>query len=162
MPKRRSGRDNGGESRVLFRFPGLHKDVVKAVSGEMASPRFHGRGSNQTPNREYSTHVMGRFECKNSACSSGGWASKKIAIVIKGFPDNGYNAEVYNQRCKFCDKLGTLILDKESYVERVAYRIKRWAGVEVEHPHYGPKKGLPHESAHCEGCKRGVCRETSG
>jgi hypothetical protein len=38
------------------------------------------------------------------------------------------------------------ILD-DSYVERVAYRLKKWCGVELERPEF------------CEGCKAGHCGE---
>ena len=48
----------------------------------------------------------------------------------------------------------------ESYAERVAYRLKKWCGVEVEPPHYNPEpKGPPHEIELCEGCKDGHCAE---
>lgn len=44
-------------------------------------------------------------------------------------------------------------------MDRVAYRLKRWAGVWAERPEYSEKKGLPHKSSLCEGCKIGVCKE---
>ncbi|EDU41522.1 conserved hypothetical protein [Pyrenophora tritici-repentis Pt-1C-BFP] len=37
-------------------------------------------------------------------------------------------------------------MDEELYVDRVAYRLKKWAGVQLETRSSGPKKGLPHES----------------
>ena len=72
---------------------------------------------------------------------------------------NGYNAIIFNQRCESCNGLGTLTLDKNSYVERVAYRLKKWAGVRMEEQHYAGKVGSPHKSELCEGCKRGYCQE---
>ena len=72
-----------------------------------------------------------------------------------------YNAVVFNQRCKCCTKLGSLKLDKESYVERVAYRLKKWAGITLEKSYVAPRKGPPHESSLCEGCKRGICPQTN-
>lgn len=83
-----------------------------------------------------------------------------VAILIRGYPGNGYNALVFNQRCKSCNWLGNLKLDKESNVDRVVYRLKKWADVPVEQPFFNHKEGPPHESALCEGCKRGVCRQT--
>ncbi|KAF1993398.1 hypothetical protein P154DRAFT_450316, partial [Amniculicola lignicola CBS 123094] len=64
----------------------------------------------------YSTHVIGKFKCYNNTYSKDGWASKKVAILIRGYPRNSYNALVFNQYCKSCTQLGTLILDKELYI----------------------------------------------
>lgn len=72
---------------------------------------------------------MGRFTCNNDGCFKKGWASRKVAIFIRGYPEKGYSAVVFNQRCESCNRLGTLTLDKNSYLERVAYRLKKWVGV---------------------------------
>ena len=149
------------ETKVSIMFPSLHQDVVDAISDSIISPRFHEHDSDRNSNQRYSTHVMGKFQCKNSACSKGGWASKKVAILIRAYPRNGYNAAVFNQRCQACNQLGTLALDEESYVDRVAYRLKKWADIPVDKPPHSRKKGLPHKSDLCEGCKRGVCRESN-
>ena len=150
-----------GETGVSFMFLSLHQDVVNAVSDKVTSIWFHKENSNKDSNNEYSTHIMGKFECQNDTCSTEGWGSKMVAILIRGYPRNGYNAVVFNQRCKACHQLGALVLDEKSYVDRVAYRIKKWAGVRMEQQYYEPKEGLPHERDLCEGCKRGVCRETN-
>jgi len=139
-------------------FPSLHQDVVDAVSGQIASARFHNEDSDGDSNKKYLTHVMGKFKCNNNACSKGGWGSKKVAIQIRGYPRNGYNAVVFNQRCKSCNQLGNLTLDEKSYVDRVAYRLKKWAGIPMEKQYYDRKNGPPHESTLCEGCKIGVCQ----
>lgn len=131
------------------------------VSGEVGSIWFNGEASGVRPNNEYKTFVMGKFKCKNKRCGRVGWGSKRVAIVIKGYPNNGYNAVVFNQRCESCTKLGTLALDNASYVDRVSYRIKKWAGVSVESPYFDPKEGPPHRTDLCEGCKQGVCREAA-
>lgn len=108
-------------------FPSLHDDVENALSDEFIVPKpwFNHAGGNHKAIDEYSTHVMGRFECRNQNCSQKGWGSKKISIVIHRFPDNGYNAVVFKQRCKSCTKLGALRLDENSYVERVT-RTRMW------------------------------------
>ena len=134
---------------------------MNAVSNKIASTRFHKKDGDRDSNNKYSTHVMGKFKCNNDACSTGGWGSKKVAILIRGYPGNEYNAVVFNQRCKSCNQLGILTLDKKSYVERVTYRLKKWAGVPIEQKYYVPKEGLPHERDFCEGCKRGICRQTN-
>jgi hypothetical protein len=148
-----------GEIRTSFMFPSLHQDVVDAVSDQIASTWFHEKDSDRDSHEEYSTHVMGKFKCNNDACSRDGWGSKKVAILIRGYPRNGYNAVVFNQRCKSCNRLGTLTLDEKSYVDRVAYRLKKWAGILMEEQYYDSKEGPPHESDLCEGCRRGVCRQ---
>ncbi|EXJ69996.1 uncharacterized protein A1O5_07069 [Cladophialophora psammophila CBS 110553] len=147
-----------GKTRTSFMFPALHEDVANAVSHSIASTWFCQNNSDEGTNNIYATHVMGRFSCNNNACGNG-WSSKKVAILIRGYAENGYNAEVFNQRCKTCNKLGALVLDKQSYVDRVAYRIQRWAGVQVERQNYASKRGMPHKREFCEGCKRGVCRQ---
>lgn len=149
---------NGGTS---FMYPSLHQDIVNAVSDEITSTWFNEKDTDRDSNNEYSTHVMGRFKCYNNTCSTVGWSSKKVAILIRGYSGNGYNAVVFNQRCKACNRLGTPELDKQSYVDRIAYRLKKWAGVPMEPPYHAPEEGLPHASNLCEGCKRGVCRQTN-
>jgi hypothetical protein len=85
-----------------------------------------------------------------------------VSIEIRGYDNNGYSAIVYNQRCKSCNRLGTFELNERSYTERVAYRLKKWAGIEMEAPPFNRIAGLPHEQAYCEGCRRGRCQEGDG
>ncbi len=141
-----------------FAFPSLHKRVVDAISGEIGSLWFNKNGDSASSMNEYQTHVMGKFKCSNKSCSKNGWSSKKVAIQIRGYRGNGYHAEVFNQRCKSCDELGLFTLDEDSYVERVTYRLKKWAGVRMETSYRGGGSGPPHERRFCEGCKRGVCQ----
>jgi len=148
------------ETRTSFMFPSLHQNVVNAVSDEIRSTWFSKKGGDEDSDNEYSTNVMGKFRCNNDSCSSRGWSSKKVSILIRGYPGNGYNAVVFNQHCKSCNGLGTLTLDENSYVERVAYRLKKWAGVRVEGQHYAGKVGPPHKSELCEGCKQGYCHDS--
>jgi hypothetical protein len=159
MAKKKSSKSKA-ETETSFMFPLLHQHVVNAVSHSMASlPLFHETDSDMGVRNQYNTHVMGRFRC---TCGAKGWASKKVAILIRRYAGNGYNAVVFNQRCKVCDRLGTLTLDENSYVDRVAYWVQKWAGVQVERPPHSSKKTKPHESALCEGCKRGLCGQGGG
>ncbi|KAH8782654.1 zinc-binding domain-containing protein [Diaporthe sp. PMI_573] len=105
---------------------------------------------------------MGNFACNNESYSNRGWRSKKVSILIRGYPRNGYNAVIFNQCCESCNGLGTLTLDENSYVERVAYWLKKWAGVRLEQQHYNGKVGPPHKRELCEGCKRGYCQQRYG
>ncbi|KAK5989395.1 hypothetical protein PT974_10914 [Cladobotryum mycophilum] len=159
MAKKKKPSESKPNLRTSFMFPSLHQDVTNAVSDKISSIWFNQKRSGKAPENEHPTHVMGRFRCSNGACSSGGWASKKVAILIRGYPENGYNAVVFNQHCKACKELGILTLDENSYVERIAYRLKKWAGVPMEPQPFSEKKGLPHKSELCEGCKQGYCQE---
>lgn len=144
-------------------FPDLHDGILIALAGTVTpTPYFNDvtDSDDESHSKEYCTNIMGKFLCKNSSCGSKGWGSKIVAIRIRGYrPGNGYNATVFNQRCKYCNELGMIFIDKTSYIERVTYRLKKWARVAVEEPVYGGRKGPPHKSQFCEGCKRGVCRE---
>lgn len=77
------------------------------------------------------------------------------------YPGAEYNARVYKQRCRRCNALGELFLENGgSYAERVAYRIKKWCGIEMQPSTYIVKKTKkPHEENLCEGCKAGRCGE---
>lgn len=113
-------------------FPTLHDAVQNEVLDDIGPTRFNGNNSDQGANNKYPTTVMGRFTCPNSSCYTAGWGSKTVAVLIRGYRGNGYSAVVFNQRCKTCNALGKLTLHEDSYVERVAYRLRVWAGVDME------------------------------
>ena len=104
----------------------------------MQSPtNFPGRGStkkdsNNNSNNDYSTHVMGKFKCNNNACSIYGWGGKKVAILIRGYPGNGFNAPVHNQPRRTRNRLGRICDNEKSYVDRVAYRFDGTAILPLE------------------------------
>lgn len=50
------------------------------------------------------------------------------------------------------------ILD-DSYAERIAYRLRKWSGIELEPPGFSGQSKGPHEKKFCEGCKSGHCPE---
>jgi hypothetical protein len=58
-----------------------------------------------------------------------------------------------------CDRIGELTLDVESYVNRVAYRLKKWSGLDPDIPVYSGIAKRPHQKKYCEGFKAGHCRE---
>ncbi|KAI1653496.1 zinc-binding domain-containing protein [Daldinia decipiens] len=157
MAKRKSHKPKE-DTKTSFMFPSLHQRVLDAISDQAVSARFDEKTTNQS-NNKYSTNITGKFKCSNKDCSKGGWSSKKVSILIRGYPGNGYNALVFNQRCQSCNKLGILTLDENSYVERVAYRLKKWAGVRTEEQPYEQNAGPPHKSELCEGCKQGYCQK---
>jgi hypothetical protein len=140
-------------------YPRLHCDVVNAVFEYIGATRFHENDSDSGSINRYSTCVMGVFICSNYACPKVSWGSGKVAIMIRKYPNNGYNAIVYNQRCESCEELGRLKLDERSYVDRVSYRLKKWAGVDLKLPNFTLKETPPHKTHLCEGCKRGAWAE---
>lgn len=160
VQKIRARPPNRAETRISFKFPQLNKAVADAVSPFMTSPRFH-EGNDQTAQHEYQTFVMAKFTCNHHEGSPRIWSSKKVAIVIRAYGKKGYNAVVYNQRCETCDNLGQIDLDESSYVDRVSYRLKMWAGVQVEHRNFSRGDGPPHKGEFCEGCKAGYCQRPS-
>jgi hypothetical protein len=147
------------ETREFFTFPELHPNVADAVFPEISSAWFNEDDDDDNFDRKWFTHVMGRFTCNNNTCKKLFWNSRKVPIEIRGDGDSGYSAIVYNQRCKSCNRLGTFELNEPSYIGRVAYRLKKWAGVEMEAPPFNGIEGPPHERAYCEGCRRGKCRD---
>ncbi|KAI1342865.1 zinc-binding domain-containing protein [Xylariaceae sp. FL0016] len=153
---------NPKAENTTFMYPSLHQDVKEAVSGDItAIPWFKSRNNKEKMSAEYDTNVMGRFRCSRG-CARGNWTSKKVSIVIRSYHGNGYNAIVFNQRCRSCGQLGLFTLDEDSYVERVAYRLKKWAGVQLDRPPYTDGSGPPHKKELCEGCKHGYCQKGDG
>jgi hypothetical protein len=148
------------ETREFFLFPTLHPNIAKAVAPEIPSTWFQEDDDDDNFDDDYFTHVMGIFICANTYCKTQLWVSKKVSIEMREYDDNGYCAIVYNERCMSCNGLGTFVLDQDSYVDRVAYRLKKWAGVVMPLPYYNPDRRGEHARAFCEGCKRGKCRQT--
>lgn len=138
--------------------PELHGDVSRLLAEDELHLSFHRNDSTNDCTKDYDTNIMGRFSCRNEACTASGWSSKKISITIRLYSGGRYNARVYHQRCQQCNTLSHPWLD-ESYAERVAYRLKKWHGVEMEVPGYVGSNRRPHHRALCEGCRAGHCSE---
>lgn len=139
-------------------FPSMHKKVTSLLEDEDLHFTFHNLDDEAESIRTYDTNIMGRFSCRNPNCQSSGWPSKRIAITIRMYQGERYNARVYHQRCKACDFLSKPTLDN-SYAERVGYRLKKWCGIELEPPEVSARSTRPHEKELCEGCKAGHCAE---
>ncbi len=141
-----------------FMYQTLHDDVSRLLEEDDLNFDFNEHDDTRNCTKEYDTNIMGRFICRNHACNSNGWSSKKIAITIRMYRGAQYNARVYNQRCQKCNRLGEPRLDG-SYAERVAYRLKKWCGIEMDPPSYSGQSKGPHQSTLCEGCKNGHCTQ---
>ena len=137
-------------------FPELHAEVSTRLEEDGLSFDFHTADTARNSTEVYDTNIMGDFVCSNDDCASNGWSSKKIAITIRMYPGKQYNARVYYQRCRSCRQLSKPTLDT-SYAERVAYRLKKWSGLQLDIPYYSNESKGPHQSWLCEGCKNGHC-----
>lgn len=155
-PPSSNGKDNHPEPSSSM-HPSLHDEVSDLLREHNLSFDFYDSDDSDCE-KYYDTNIMGRFICRNPLCASNGWNSKRIAITIRKYHGNQYNAKVWHQSCKACDRLSTPQLDG-SYAERIAYRIKKWHGVRMERPPHSGNKGPPHERDFCEGCKHGHCSE---
>jgi hypothetical protein len=140
--------------------PELHESVVQCLEGNGLSISFYEEGEAEDSIRDYDTNIMGAFICPNRSCRTEKWTSMKVAISIRLFADQQYNATVWHQRCRQCKSMGVLRLDEESYTDRVAYRLRTWLGLEREDPIFSETRGRPpHVTELCEGCKSGHCPE---
>ncbi|KAH7403858.1 zinc-binding domain-containing protein [Cadophora sp. MPI-SDFR-AT-0126] len=139
-------------------FPSLHDDVSRLLDVEGHPFTFHNVDNDIECIRSYDTAIMGRFHCRSRNCQSKTWSSKQIAVTIRMYPEQRYNARVYHQRCEACNTLRKPILD-DSYADRVAYRLLKWSGVEQEPPAYSGESRGPHRSELCEGCRAGHCAQ---
>lgn len=149
--------DSAAHTKPCSMHPSLHDDVSRLLEQHNLSFEFHR--ADEVGIKLYDTNIKGQFVCNNRACSTRRWSSLKIAISIRLYHNNEYNAVVWHQRCKSCESTGHPILDS-TYAERITYRLSKWSGVELETPPYsGERKGRPHQSALCEGCKNGHCAE---
>ena len=143
--------------RLWSLHPKLHDDITQLLDDEGLQMDFLDADDDTGKIRERDSNVMGRFICHNSKCRSGGWSSKKVAITIRMYPRQQYNARVYHQRCRNCGAVGRLVLDTGCYAERVTYWLKKWNGIEVERPLFSGQSRGPHDSRLCEGCRAGHC-----
>lgn len=140
-------------------YQALHDEVSTLLVEEDLHFEFQEDDNDTSHTRAHDTNIMGRFVCHNRGCKSSGWSSKMIAVTIRLYPGQKYNARVYHQRCKVCSWVSRPVLD-QSYAERIVYRIKKWNGVPVETPSKSDNSRGPHNSELCEGCKAGHCSQS--
>lgn len=136
-------------------YPSLHNNVSDLLHEDSLFFSFYEKDDDTSCLNDYDTFIMGRFTCRNRACPTV-WTSKQIAITIRRYSHERYNARVYHQSCKHCRTTSEPQLD-HSYAERVAYRLKKWCGVEMEALPFSGRADGPHRSDLCEGCKMGHC-----
>ncbi|KAH8170023.1 zinc-binding domain-containing protein [Sarocladium implicatum] len=160
MAKKNPGGKKKLEPKKWSMRPQLHAEVMSLLLEDDVQYAFHTQDTYNGTVNAYDTNVMGYFPCYNPQCPVKGWPSKHIAISIREFPKQRYNARVYHQKCEECRHVSKPKLNA-SYAERVAYRIKFWQGIEQEKPPYnGNNTRRPHKKDLCEGCKAGRCIES--
>lgn len=162
-PKKRQKPAKKPPTDAVSMYPNLHQDVLNALS-EAVSPKpyFNKSGGDDDAIQDYETSIRGKFKCSNEECTGVGWNSNRVSIVIRGYKRNGYNALVFNQKCEACEHFGTLTIDKKAYVDRVRYRLLKFAGVDVKPPPYSHRVDtLPHRQELCEGCRQYRCKHSS-
>lgn len=139
-------------------YPALHDGVSHLLEEDGLPFTFFEIDEDKGCIKQHDTNIMGRFRCLNRVCPKAIWTSKLIAITIRMYPGQQYNARVYHQRCKGCGSLSQPSPD-DSYAERIAYRLKKWSNIDMPQPSYtAGNSERPHESALCEGCRHGHCR----
>lgn len=143
-------------SPVSFKFQRLHARIFADIRQDIPNLWHNHRGTGRWI-EGHSTHVMGTFRCVTKRWRNRRWTSGHVAIHIRGYENNGYDAVVFNQRCDNCKQLGIFTLDDDTYVQRIVYRVKKWAGLDPGHAPYDDKHGPPHRKDLCEGCKAGYC-----
>ncbi|KAF8925496.1 hypothetical protein BGZ47_003228 [Haplosporangium gracile] len=111
--------------------------------------------------KEYDTFVSGDFLC-SKRCSKRGWSSGKIAVSIRLYDHDQYNARIHHQRCRVCGALSRPTLDADTYSERVSYRLNKWSGFKIHLPQYEKNPTPPHDCDNCEACRIGRCRHDIG
>ncbi|KAL3490428.1 zinc-binding domain-containing protein [Aspergillus germanicus] len=143
--------------------PALHPPVSTALESSTPPLKFTFNPNNTDKGciKSYDTNIMGKFICRRRGCHHV-WTSKKIAITIRLYRDNQYNARVYHQHCKKCHWVWKPKVDEKCYVKRTVYRLKKWSGCkDMEVPVYNKGNGKgPHISKLCEGCKAGHCKQS--
>ncbi|TQS35992.1 hypothetical protein Golomagni_03571 [Golovinomyces magnicellulatus] len=137
-------------------YPKLHRDVQSMLGRRY---KFEFNDEDTDADCEIGeTRVVGTFTCDNPRCKNE-WQSGKISTVVRSYPNRLYNAKVYHQRCRKCNKPIRPSLDS-TYADRVAYRLKVLNDIRVERREFlFEKETPPHDSKRCEGCRAGYCEK---
>jgi hypothetical protein len=135
-------------------YPDLHNYVAESLSEDDLEYSFRHHDTNSGIKREYHTNIIGYFTCPRDLHK---WHSNSIAITIREYEDDSYNVLVYHQLCSKCKKSTRASLDKLSYSDRVAYRLKKWNGIQAKQLVREVERNGEHKEELCEGCIKGHC-----
>ncbi|KAF3018853.1 hypothetical protein E8E14_007143 [Neopestalotiopsis sp. 37M] len=138
-------------------YPELHEQVLRDLQTVSLSHSFHHEDDYSGCIKDYDTKIMGTFRCQHNRCRGSQWSSKHIAITIRLYEGGMYNARVLSQLCGLC-KNATRPQPDQTYVSRIAYRLKKWSGLDVEAPPYTKRSDESFNDRNlCQGCKHGHC-----
>lgn len=101
-------------------YQALHNKISSLLVKAGLHFEFYKDNDKTKYTRMRDTNIIGRFLCNKRAYKSKRWSSKMIAITIRLYPEQKYNARVYHQHCKTCSSLSRPVSD-QSYTERIAY-----------------------------------------
>lgn len=139
-------------------YPSLH-DSVQGMLGKSKKFKFNFNDEDTDLDCKIGeTRVVGTFRCENPKCKHE-WTSGKISTVVRSYPKRLYNAKVFHQRCKRCNKPIKPSLD-DTYADRVAYRLKVLNDLPVERREFVGDTDSIHDSRRCEGCRAGYCEKS--
>ncbi|KAF4454074.1 hypothetical protein F53441_3359 [Fusarium austroafricanum] len=138
-------------------YPELHSYVALSLEEDDPVYTFREQYQKTDIKRVFDTKVIGKFFCHRSQCGNREWHSNSIAIRIREYHGNQYNVQVYHQQCSKCKKPTRAKLDKPIYADRVAYRIKKWNGIEAEQLKLDVETNGAHRAELCERCQKGHC-----
>ncbi|KAG0308157.1 hypothetical protein BGZ98_008814 [Dissophora globulifera] len=137
----------------------LYPELIECVDERLLTPFtfYIEENDGRHAIKEYDTYVSGKFKC-STGCARARWFSGKIAISIRMYSHNRYNALIRHQRCRSCEGLSRPTLDSDTYGQRVSYRLNKWSGHKMEPPKFRPGRMMPpHDCNNCEGCDLGRC-----
>jgi hypothetical protein len=143
-------------------YPALHDSVRPLLEEHDLSFTFFATETDKGSIEEYDTNIMGRFKCLYEACPKKGWGSKMIAITVRMYctPNNNTMPECITNVAKVLEVLASH--SQMIHTHREAYRLKKWSGIKMDRPSVtAGTSERPHESALCEGCKHGHCKEVA-
>jgi hypothetical protein len=148
-------------------YADLHSYVAESL--EDLEYTFRDHDTEVDIKHQYDTNIMGKFTCLRATCPRGKgrphkWHSNAVAITIREYEDDSYNVLVYHQLCGKCKKPTRAELDKLSYSDRVAYRLKIWNGIDAKQAEREVEHNGSHKKRLCEGCLEGHCsrKKTAG
>lgn len=84
-------------------YPELHNSVSRLLEDDGLSFSFFEVDEDYGAIEEYDTNIMGRFRCENEACRQSGWGSHLIAITIRMYTGERYNAQLVSTEYSPCD-----------------------------------------------------------
>lgn len=139
-------------------WPSLHAEVVQRLQPHDLTFTFFPEDTATGVTNKTFDNVIGSFKCYNPAHRHRAlheWTGA-ATVTVRLYGAHSYNARVYYQRCRLCNRLARPKLG-EVYVENVSNQLLRWSGRHVPSRDRARVTKAPHQSDFCEGCKAKCC-----